>query len=133
MAHTFHPGSSSIDDARALQVLLEALIALNVVWLERHPEKPLYQAGVTYDRTVEWEPIPALYARGYGDCKSLTAARIAELRMQGIEARPVFRWMPRHDGQKDYHILVLTPRGFEDPSRRLGMGKDENKWFRKGA
>lgn len=80
---------------------------------------------MTYARTQVWEPIPALYKRGYGDCKSLTAALIAQYRLAGKKARPVFRFVPRPDGGTDYHILVQTERGFEDPSKVLGMGKNE--------
>jgi len=81
---------------------------------------------VRYGRTKLWEPIPALYARGYGDCKSVATARIAELRRQGIEAKPVFRWVERPGGIRDFHILVQKGDEFEDPSKILGMGKDEN-------
>lgn len=85
----------------------------------------LYESGVVYGRTKIWDPIPALYKRTYGDCKSLTAVIIAELMMKDRECRPVFRWKPNGDST-DYHILVQLPRGqFEDPSKRLGMGADE--------
>jgi hypothetical protein len=91
---------------------------------------PLYGSGVVYARTVWWESIPALYKRGFGDCKSLTCALVAQLMMQGIEAKPVFRFNPSPTST-DYHILVQTRNGWEDPSKRLGMGKDENLWFNK--
>jgi hypothetical protein len=83
---------------------------------------------VVYGRTKLWEPIPALYQRGYGDCKSLTAALIAQYRKKRIACEPVFRWVrkPERQGETDYHILVHTDKGFEDPSKVLGMGADEN-------
>jgi hypothetical protein len=136
LPHVFHPNSDKADNAEALAILLECLVQLNMAFLKAHPGvPPLYRSGVRYGRTTLWEPIPALYARRIGDCKSLTAARVAELRLQGIQAEPSFRYNYRSDGSGafDYHILVLLPNGtFEDPSKALGMGQDENRWFRRG-
>ena len=141
LRHLFGPGSSPRDNALALHALLNCLVALNVAHLTYHREVPLFNSGVYYGRTKEWEPIPEMYARGYGDCKSLSAALIAEYRMRGIPADPVFRFMVldqkrvneyarlgvrRIVGETDFHILVQTPQGYEDPSKILGMGKDEN-------
>jgi hypothetical protein len=141
MPHVFHPQSNAEDNARALQASLEYLISLDRIFLARYPTTaPLYRSGVRYGRTKVWDTIPALYGRTYGDCKSLTAARIAELREQGFEARPVHRWiMPQGaDGPTDFHILVLTTAtgptinrdGFEDPSKVLGMSANENSYMR---
>ena len=92
---------------------------------------PLYHSGVRYDRTTVWDTTPALYARRYGDCKTLAAARIAELRRAGYFAEPTFRWVPRNkkdvDGVRDFHILVQTDGGWEDPSKVLGMLENENE------
>jgi hypothetical protein len=127
LLHVFHPGSDPVDNALALEALLELMVALNRAFLRRHPGcKPLYASGVRYGRTRIWEPIPALYARGYGDCKSLATARIAELRQSGVDCKPVFRWVQRPDGVRDFHILVQTGDTFEDPSKTLGMGENEN-------
>lgn len=128
LQHVFGPGSSSRDNAYALRALLDCLITINQAFLEYHPKtKKLYQSGVVYGRTQEWENIPALYDRGFGDCKSLTAVLVAEYRQQGIAAEPVFRWITREDGTgTDYHILVKVGNRFEDPSRELGMGQNEN-------
>ncbi len=128
--HVFYPGSSHDENADALRILLDGLIRLNLAYLRHHSVPALYQSGVVYGRTEIWDTIPALYARKFGDCKSLTAALIAEYHVKGIEARPVFRFNPRRDGGLDYHILVQTGNQFEDPSKVLGMGRDENKHFR---
>ncbi len=130
--HVFHPGSSQEDNAYALRDLLDCLIQLNLVYLRSNAALGLYHSGVRYGRTQIWDTIPALYERGYGDCKSLTAALIAEYRMKGIACSPVFRWIERGDGSGavDYHILVQTAKGFEDPSKVLGMGQNENAQFR---
>lgn len=145
IAHAFKPTCSRIDNALALRDLLDCMIALNMSFLRKHRVPPLYSSGVTYGRTHIWEPISALYLpnktplnrvfwepRGVsggerrGDCKSLATARIAELRLAGKHAEPVFRWAKRPVGNAlDFHILVQTPEGWEDPSRKLGMGKVE--------
>jgi hypothetical protein len=67
--------------------------------------------------------------RGYGDCKSLTAWRVAEYRKKGIVAGAVFRWANNSSGGLDFHILVQTEKGYEDPSKVLGMGRDENAQY----
>lgn len=132
----FFKGSSQTDDDKALKILLDALTDINSIYLEYHPNtRPLYPRGarpifnggpVFYARTQIWDPIPALYRRGYGDCKSLSAALIADLRRKGVECYPVFRWVRANDptvkGETNYHILVQSAQGFEDPSRILGMG-----------
>ena len=130
LPHVFSPRSSQAEDAAVLRILLESLVAVNRVYVRSHPVKSLYRSGVVYGRTRVWEPIPAMYRRGFGDCKSLTAARIAELREAGVDCRPVFRFRSRSDGYKDYHILVLKNdvegKLWEDPSKILGMGRNEN-------
>jgi hypothetical protein len=133
--HVFHPGSSRDDNADALRALLDCLIRLNQVCIRSHAPLGLDHSGVRYGRTDIWDTIPALYQRGYGDCKSLTAALIAEYRLKGIECSPVFRWSDNPNGNGDvlYHILVMkqtrTSVEFEDPSKRCGMRDDEMSYF----
>jgi len=120
----YHPNASDEDNAVVLGVLLEALIACDMIFLQRYRGRvpSLYDAGVTYGRTKVWDSTPDLYRRKYGDCKSLTAARIAELRLAGKDARPVFRFAPNpQSGGRDFHILVQRGKNFEDPSKTLGM------------
>ena len=121
----FYDGASDEDNALALQALLEALVAIDRVYLRRYGSQvpKLYQSGVRYGRTQVWDSTPDLLTRRYGDCKSLTAMYVAELREQGEPARPVFRFaMNPQTGRKDFHILVQRGDGtFEDPSRKLGM------------
>jgi hypothetical protein len=130
--HWFEPATSLVDNAYALRALLDCLITLNESYLRNHSVRPLYQSGVVYGRTTVWDPIPALYARQYGDCKSLSAALIAQYRKQGIACEPTFRWHPRKNTVEkilDFHILVEVRRSgkiiYEDPSKVLGMGADE--------
>jgi hypothetical protein len=116
-------------NALALESLLRCLCTLDCLYLRDHPSIPaLYLSGVRYDRTYVWDTTPALYARTYGDCKTVTATRVAELRRQGYEAEPVFRWKPGDDKKLHFHILVWTncpvptnENGFEDPSKVIGM------------
>jgi hypothetical protein len=129
LSHLFNAGSADVSNARALRSLLECLTEINVQYLQEHPGFDLYQSGVRYGRTTLWETIPALVARGYGDCKSLTCALIAQYRVKGIQARPVFRFVKNQVGGRNFHILVQTMKGYEDPSRVLGMSDNENQWF----
>jgi hypothetical protein len=133
LPHVFYPGSSQDENSDALRILLECLIQLNRAYLRYHTAPALPRSGVVYGRTQVWDTIPAMYARGYGDCKSLTAACVAQKLEQGIECTPVHRWMPRQDdsGETDYHILVQADDGFFDPSKAHGMGKNENAYFKR--
>ena len=122
----FNGQSNDLNNAYTLRALLNCMVELNKAYLILNPKTPpLYESGVKYARTVLWEPIPALYSRQMGDCKSLATARIAELQMKGVPCEPVFRFYARPDGNKDFHILVRTARGWEDPSKKLGMGTNE--------
>jgi hypothetical protein len=145
LPHLFAPGVSPRENAEGLRVLLDTLIRLNVWFLRHHSCRPLYASGVVYARTDVWEPIPALYSQGYhgtdqmgsrfpamwgvfGDCKSLSAALIAQYRNEGKEASPEFRYTDNSHG-RIFHILVRTAKGFEDPSVKLGMNRHESAYF----
>lgn len=149
LPYVFNPTARRVDNACALNSLLNCLISLNLKYLRFHPAPSLYESGVRYGRTVLWEPIPALYlankrrdlfnppfwvptapegqGKQRGDCKSLTAAMVAQYMHKGEKARAVFRWAERKDnsGELDFHILVQTLNGYHDPSRHLGMGENE--------
>lgn len=134
LPHVFYPGSNRADNAAVLDAMLTMLIRINMSYLismkkRGHAVPSLYGSGVVYARTIWWESIPALYNRGFGDCKSLTCAKVAEDRLQGIDARAVFRFNPKPNST-DYHILEQLPGGYHDPSKVLGMGQDENAYFR---
>ncbi len=114
--------SSNLVNAAALETLLACLTQLNTIWLKYHPNHvELYNSPVYYKRTLIWDTIPALYARGFGDCKSLTACLVAELRRKGIWCRPVFRHMSSVNSTM-FHILVMLIDGsWDDPSKVKGM------------
>lgn len=129
LPHVFNPYASEVENGYVLRALLDCLIKVNLAYLQNHPALPLYQSGVVYGRTKLWEPIPALYERGFGDCKSLSAALIAQKRNQGISCVPCFRFVQNKDGSRDFHILVQAGEKFVDPSKRLGMNNRELRRF----
>jgi len=121
----FTASSSNRENATALRALMDCLVDLDVLCLRAFPDTPpLYESGVFYrlmPYRYPWDTVPTLYARGYGDCKSLAAARIAELRLQGMDATPVFRHLSNSKGTM-FHILLWRGDGqWECPSRALGM------------
>lgn len=124
LPNVFSPESNQAENAETLRALLDCLIRCNLAYLRRYAVRPLYRSGVVYGRTEIWDTIPALYQRGYGDCKSLSAALIAEYLQQGIPAKPEFRFLPPDEYSPSYrfHILVFSTKyGWEDPSKKLGM------------
>lgn len=133
LPHVFHPEASREENALCLQSLLEMLIQINMIYRQRHAVPELYRSGVRYAKTQKWLTIPALYRDRKGDCKSLTAALVAEYRLANVFARPVFRFIERKNGNGilDFHILVQTSTGFEDPSKMLGMPHSEIEKFGK--
>ncbi len=132
--HVFYPGSDKRENSLVLKAQIDFLIRVNTIYLLESKRlgrsvPPLYRSGVTYERTTWWEPIPALYERRWGDCKSLASALVAQYRLQGIACEPTFRWVENADKTLDFHILVFLGDYFEDPSKVLGMGQDENAKF----
>lgn len=119
----FNPRASDQVNAAALEVLLACLCELDMIWLRYHPGHiPLYETGIFYERTTIWDTIPALYARGFGDCKSLSAVRVAEMRSRGQWCRATFRHKSEVNSTM-FHILIMLGAGdsWEDPSKALGM------------
>jgi hypothetical protein len=131
----FNPRSSERENAAALETMMNCLIELNRIWLAFHPSTlPLYDTPVFYERTTLWDTIPCLYMRGWGDCKSLAAARVAENYRDGLWCRSVFRFL-EGTNQTMFHILLMyscfgaysgigasADGMWEDPSKALGMG-----------
>jgi hypothetical protein len=121
----FHPRASKDANAKALRALLDCLIELDILCYNANPSLPyLYNSGIVYHlmpTKAPWDTIPSMVQRGYTDCKSLVAARIAELRRAGKTAMPVFRNITDGWGTM-FHILILHGNGhWECPSRNLGM------------
>ncbi len=135
MGRLFTGNSNPVENARVLKALMECLIAIDAAHLEFHPKTPRLTDpafGVRYARTNEWLTIPQLAVYGIGDCKSLAAMRVAELRARGKAAQPVFRFRKNRTGGTDYHILVQTGvNAFQDPSKECGMGANEWAHFQR--
>jgi hypothetical protein len=142
----FHANSDLVENAAVLDRLMLCLTELDTDYRLRRPGLPwLYSHPLRYARTIVWDTTPALYARGGGDCKSLSACRAAEFWAAGIPAKIFFRFLPpeltsKHQFQ--YHLLLLpgsTGRsglaagesvgGFECPSKIKGMAANENSYF----
>ena len=129
----FHRGSNLLENDQALRVLLDTLTALDAIQRRLRPSLPfLYNSGVYYARTEIWDTTSALYERGFGDCKSLSTSRCAELEAYNQRCKSAFRFMPHAKGDiaLTYHILLLSDLGWECPSKVLGMGQDENSYFK---
>lgn len=110
--------------AQALDAL-EALAFRNTREMKRRRFPALYESGVRYrtspgDRR-HWKTASQVLGDRHGDCADLAAWRVAELRRQGKRATFHIKSTSRPGL---YHIQVLTRRGVEDPSRRLGMRGD---------
>ena len=153
LPYVFNPECSQVDNAYALRALLDLQVALGLAYLQHHSAPPLYASGVVYGRTTIWEPLPSLMlankhprkdgnitvwdplgingGKRRADCKSLAPALVAQYKHQGIGARCAFRFNPDPKGSLMFHIVVELENGkHEDPSRRLGMGADELRWFK---
>lgn len=122
----------------AMLYLLDALVAVDRLWLQMYPEAPwLYESGVRYVykdpiEAAAWQDIPNTLDKGFGDCKDFAAWRVAELLERvGVDATPAIQWR-LVDGSWRLHALVrLSDGSLEDPSKLLGMGDDRP--FRKNV
>lgn len=140
----FHGTSDAERSDQTLQTLLDALVAVDVLYLLAHPETPsIYDAGVVYveepDGAEDWQDIPTCLRMGFGDCEDLACWLCAELHVRhGVDARASFTKDYTPDGRVLYHIIVRLPDGLTlpdgrttfsvgkqtftmDPSRMLGM------------
>lgn len=113
----------------AIKPLLDATLKIDRLYLATHPRTPsIYSAGVVYrneDPRQGYEDfaiIPAIIARGWGDCDDLAPWRCAELQEAGENAKIRIQWKRLPVKGKLFHIVVRRENGqIEDPSRRLGM------------
>jgi hypothetical protein len=114
------------ETAKVLTVLLRALVECNLDYLEKHPETPHpYRAGIQYQREESgerWKSIPKILRDGEGDCEDLAAYLAAYWAFHGQKpVRVVVRWRQMPSGGRLYPVLVKGQKGYEDPSKRLGM------------
>lgn len=115
--------------ARGAVALTQALVVINLAFLEQVPHVPfLLDSGVVYREERNGEElldIPAVLRQGHADCEDLAAWRAAELIHNGVPAWIECSFAPtrakRRGPQYDYHLFVGTPFGPQDPSVQLGM------------
>lgn len=140
------PQRSKAIRKKVLETHFEALTLSNCAYLASNPDAPLiYESGVVYRRdpingmkscrivSELWSDIPAILAAGWQDCESLSAWLAAELRVRapnsvGTERRPQAGVMLKATRYKNlWHAIVIDRATGErfDPSRRLGMGREE--------
>ena len=118
-----------VPDGEHIAAALAGLVAENVELLRAgRARTPLYSAGVRYQAEQrpreEWQNREQLFAAKRGDCEDLAAARAAELRAAGEDARAV-AYRSRPDM---WHCVVRRGDGtMEDPSRKLGMGHERQE------
>lgn len=115
---------SSQDAASCIAAFVEALVQVNMLYLSRTSSVPkLHTSGVRYNENECWRDIPALLRTGEGDCKSLCAWRIAELRAHDKSAlvHVVYLGNTRSTDEDLFHVQVRRGGVIEDPSRFLGM------------
>ena len=122
---------TSAEDRETLQTLLDCTFLLDCLYLRKHPDTPwLMESGVAYRReprevsgiaegTEErFLAVDETMAQGWGDCDDLAPWRAAEIVVRyGGKARPEI--VPIGPGQ--WHVVVWTDRGYEDPCAELGM------------
>ena len=114
----------SVDQgASVLRHLVEAMAICDEEYLRAHNIPLLYDSGVRYVRDSrfeqQWWDVPAVLSKGYADCKALSAWRLAELRIMGINARLRITYT-QADG---FHITIEYGLETEDPSAILAYGK----------
>lgn len=115
--------------ARVVRALTEAAALANVAHIQTQGAPRLYSSGVRYELEPVGLPdnlldISEMLRLGYGDCFSLAAWRVAELRVDGQRAGVAVRWYPPRPERPNplYHVKVRRQDGQEeDPSKLLGM------------
>jgi hypothetical protein len=131
LARIFDKDWSRSGSERVLDILLEALVKIDELYLRLTPNTPsIYKSGVRYyhyaDRE-EWLAIPECLHERIADCKSLSAWLVAEYRVSGID--PGAKCVKKYNTIETdfgplllYHIQVQRSDGsLEDPSVQLGM------------
>ena len=112
-----------------LERLLETHVAACVDDLRRTGARPLYSAGVRYRVEApgheRWQLPSETRALGYGDCEDLASYRVADLRHSGEDSGA--RVVTYQSAPNVRHCIVRrSNEQTEDPSRRLGMGSQQD-------
>lgn len=117
---------------RVIKLLLDTLFWIDVSYLIANPDTPrLYDSGVVYRREPSgrehWQDIGTNLELKEADCEDLACHRAAELFVFGHDKRVRPYLVYRTFGKATlYHVKVKHGNGtLEDPSAKLGMGKEE--------
>jgi hypothetical protein len=132
----FTPDWTQRASEMVLDIQLDALIAIDLLWLRLNPKTPRMRAsGVRYYHEGikdEWFSVDAALHDHVADCKGLAAWDVAELRASGEDpgAHTTKRFVEVVDPTVGklllYHVLTERSDGrLIDPSRELGMGGSE--------
>lgn len=104
------------------EAAIEGLARLDEEILSIADFPPLYKSGVRYRKESPdtWRHVDDVFSSGWGDCEDLSAWRVAELRVSGVD--PDAHVYVYRSGPRRYHAVVARGDGtIEDPSLRLGM------------
>jgi hypothetical protein len=111
-------GEDTEQIARLTAAALHGIVETDVVQLlmskrNGYPVPPLYRSGVVYLSDLlpreAWWTIWEVLDAGGGICEDLACWRIAELKGEGIDARPVVYHPDGVDGPVMMHALVGVP------------------------
>jgi len=129
----FHGESDVHRSRRVIKLLLDTLFWIDVSYLIANPQTPkLYESGIVYKREPagreNWQDIGTNLKELEADCEDLACHRAAELYVFGHDKRVRPYLVYRTFGKATlYHVKVKHGNGtLEDPSAKLGMGKDED-------
>ena len=138
--HIFTEAWSQSASEKVLDIILEALVQIDILYLRLNPKTPkMYDSGVRYYHDGirdEWFSADEAMHEKLADCKGLSAWRVAELRVTGED--PGAKCFKKFAVIEDptvgklvlYHVQVLRSDGtIEDPSRKLGMNLPEPDGF----
>jgi hypothetical protein len=117
--------------ARFVRAALHSLVMVDWWICRAGLVPPLYRSGVRFQAEPRgretFRDACNVYRRGHGDCAHLACWRAGELRADGERATLRVMWRRKRPGNKRrlFHVQVRRENGeVEDPSRRLGMGRD---------
>jgi hypothetical protein len=111
------------EQVAVLEMLMEVLVSINVIWLRSHSAPKLYDLKPRYILKPRpfaldfWQDIAATIRYGTGDCKDFAAYRCSELRMTGVDAKV----RAVKNGEIFHFVVVHSSNVIEDPSEKLGM------------
>jgi hypothetical protein len=115
----------------ALRRMLEALVAMNLDFLERHRKRTgkdypsIYEVAPKYRGPRDlgvWQDIPFTVKAGAGDAGDLVCWRVAELRAAGYDDVYPFIKMKQTDDGWLYTVQVRIQDLLEDPTAILSAG-----------